>query len=159
MKNIIALFAFFILSACTHKHESPITLPNTEIRFITSKENNVAYKLFASLPEGYYTKGHHSYQESYPVLYLLDPDVEFAMAENIARIMVNYDTIRPFIIIGIGYQNQDLTTINSKEFWEQWTKNRARDYIPLQAEQGKEELEGGDHEYHGLSCLVPVRNG
>jgi uncharacterized protein len=129
-------------------------LPNTEIRFITSKENNVAYKLFVSLPEGYHTKGHHSYLENYSVLYLLDPDVEFGMAENIARSMVNYDTIRPFIIVGIGYQNQDLTTMNSKEFWEQWTKNRARDYIPIQVKQGKEEFEGGDHEYHGLSQLT-----
>ena len=57
MKNIIALLAFFLLSACTHRQEPPITLPNTEIRLITSKENNVAYKLFVSLPEGYNTKG------------------------------------------------------------------------------------------------------
>ena len=154
MKNIIALLAFFILSACTHKQESPITLPNTEMRIITSKENNVVYKLFVSLPEGYNAKGHHSYQESYPVIYLLDPDVEFGMAENIARTMVNYDTIRPFIIVGIGYQNQDLTTMNSEEFWEQWTKNRARDYIPIQVKQGKEDFESGDHEYHGLSQLT-----
>jgi len=105
-----------ILSACAYKHESQITLPNTEIRLITSKDNNVAYKLFVSFPEGYNTKGHHSYRENYPVLYLLDPDVEFAILENIARTMVNYDTTRPFIIVGIGYQNQDLTAMNSKEF-------------------------------------------
>ncbi|MFO1259289.1 MAG: alpha/beta hydrolase-fold protein [Gammaproteobacteria bacterium] len=121
---------------------------------MTSKENNIAYKLSVSLPEGYQTKGHHSYQESYPVLYLLDPNVEFGMAENIARTMMNYDTIRPFIIVGIGYQNQDLTTTNSKEFWYQWTKNRARDYIPIQVAQGKDDFEGGDHEYKGLSQLT-----
>ena len=140
MKKIIALLGLLILSACTHKHESQITLPNTEMRIITSKENNVAYKLFVSLPEGYHLKGHHSYLESYPVLYLLDPDVEFGMAENIARTMVNYDTIRPFIIVGVGYQNQDLTTMKSKEFWDQWTKNRAKDYIPIQVKQGKKSL-------------------
>ncbi|RTK92954.1 MAG: alpha/beta hydrolase [Rickettsiales bacterium] len=154
MKKTIALLGLLILSACTHRQEPPITLPNTEIRLITSKENNVAYKLFVSLPEGYDTKGHPSYQENYPVLYLLDPDVEFGMAENIARTMVNYDTIRPFIIVGIGYQNQDLTTMNSKEFWDQWTKNRARDYIPIQVQQGKEDFESGDHEYKGLSQLT-----
>jgi predicted alpha/beta superfamily hydrolase len=155
MKNIIVLLSFFILSACTHhRPESQITLPNTEICSITSQQNNVAYRLFISLPEGYRTKGHHSYQENYPVLYLLDPDVEFGMAENIARTMVNYETIRPFIIVGIGYQNQDLTTMKSKEFWDQWTKNRARDYIPIQVEQGKEDFESGDHEYKGLSQLT-----
>lgn len=155
MKKIICFIGLLILSACTHhRPESQITLPNTQIRSITSQQNNVAYKLFVSLPEGYNTKGHHSYQENYPVLYLLDPDVEFGMAENIARTMVNYDTIRPFIIVGIGYQNQDLTTMKSKEFWDQWTKNRARDYIPIQVKQGKEYFEGGDHEYHGLSQLT-----
>jgi uncharacterized lipoprotein YajG len=40
MKNIIALLAFFLLSACTHRPESPITLPNTEIRAITSQQNS-----------------------------------------------------------------------------------------------------------------------
>ena len=143
-----------ILSACAYKHESQITLPNTEIRLITSKDNNVAYKLFVSFPEGYNTKGHHSYRENYPVLYLLDPDVEFAILENIARTMVNYDTTRPFIIVGIGYQNQDLTAMNSKEFWDQWTKNRARDYIPIKVQQGQEDFESGDHEYKGLSSLT-----
>jgi predicted alpha/beta superfamily hydrolase len=150
MKNIICLISL-ILSACSYKHNSQITLPNTEIMHITSKENHVAYKLFISLPEGYNSRGHYSYRENYPVLYLLDPDVEFAMLENIARTMVNYDTIRPFIIVGIGYQNEDLTTMKSKEFWEQWTKNRARDYIPFQVEQGKEDFEAGDHEYNGLA--------
>jgi predicted alpha/beta superfamily hydrolase len=154
MKKIFCLVGILILSACTHRPEPPITLPNTEIRLITSKENNVAYKLFVSLPEGYHIKGHHSYLESYPVLYLLDPDVEFGMAENIARTMVNYDTIRPFIIVGIGYQNQDLINMKSKEFWDQWTKNRARDYIPIQVEQGKEDFEGGYHEYQGLSQIT-----
>jgi hypothetical protein len=155
MKKIICLIGVLILSACTHHRlESPITLPNAEMRLITSKENNVAYKLFVSLPEGYQTKWHHSYLESYPVLYLLDPDVEFGMTENIARTMMNYDTIRPFIIVGIGYQDQELTTMNSKGFWDQWTKNRARDYIPIKVEQGKEDFESGDHEYQGLSQLT-----
>jgi hypothetical protein len=53
MKKTIALLGLLILSACAHKHESQITLPNTEMRLITSKENHVTYKLFVSLPEGY----------------------------------------------------------------------------------------------------------
>lgn len=44
--------------------------------------------------------------------------------------------------------------MKSKEFWDQWTKNRARDYIPIQVEQGKEDFEGGDHEYKGLSQIT-----
>ena len=74
------------------------------------------------------------------MLYLLDPDIEFAMLESIARTMVNYDTIEPFIIVGIGYQNQDLATMNAKEFLDQWTKNRARDYILLKCSKAKKIL-------------------
>ncbi len=140
-----------LLCACSSDYAKQITLPNTETKFITSKENNVKYKLFISLPEGYYSKGNHSYKESYPVLYLLDPDVEFSLAENIARTLVNYDTIKPFIIVGIGYQDQDLLTMDSTIFWDKRTLNRARDYIPMQVNVGTEDFEGGDHEYKGLA--------
>jgi predicted alpha/beta superfamily hydrolase len=151
MKKIICIIGLLILSACTNKHDLQVTLPNTEMRLITSKENNVAYRLFISLPEGYNSKDHYSYREHYPVLYLLDPDVEFALAENIARTMVNYDTIRPFIIVGIGYQNQDLMMMDSQTFWDRWTQNRARDYIPIKVSASKEDFEGGDYEYQGLA--------
>ena len=77
------------------------------------------------------------------MLYLLDPDVDFSLAENIARTLVNYETIKPFIIVGIGYQDQDLSTIDSKIFWDKWILNRARDYIPIQVSAGKEDFEGG----------------
>lgn len=53
MKNIIALF---ILIACDYNNQPQITLPNTETRIINSKENNIAYNLFVSLPEGYNKK-------------------------------------------------------------------------------------------------------
>jgi predicted alpha/beta superfamily hydrolase len=148
---ILICLLLTLLCACSSGHEKQITLPNTEIKFITSKENNIKYKLFISLPEGYNLKGHHSYRESYPVLYLLDPDVDFSLAENIARTLVNYDTINPFIIVGIGYQDQDLSKMDSKMFWDKWTQNRARDYIPIQVSEGKEDFEGGDHEYKGLA--------
>ena len=106
----------FLLCACSSGPAKQITLPNIETKYITSKDNHVKYKLFISLPEGYYSKGHHSYRESYPVLYLLDPDVDFSLAENIARTLVNYNTINPFIIVGIGYLDQDLSTMCSKIF-------------------------------------------
>jgi predicted alpha/beta superfamily hydrolase len=138
-----------ILSACEPIPE--VALPNTVVGFVTSKKNNVSYKLFISLPEGYNSRGHHSYRENYPVLYLLDPDVEFGLVENIAGTMINYDAMEPFIIVGIGYQNQDLSIMDSKKFWDQWTKNRARDYIPVHVSAGKKDFESRDHEYKGLS--------
>ena len=64
MKNIICLIALMVLSACTCKHEAQITLPNTEVQVINSKENDVAYKLFVSLPEGYDIEENHSYRKN-----------------------------------------------------------------------------------------------
>jgi len=132
-----------LLCSCSSDHTKQVVIPNTEIKLITSEASNVKYKLFISLPEGYNLKGHHSYRESYPVLYLLDPYVDFLLVENIARTMVNYNNIKPFIIASIGYQNQDLSTIDSKIFWDKWTENRARDYIPIQVSAGKKDFEGG----------------
>ena len=149
---IVTCLSLALICSCTPDHTKQVAIPNTEIKHITAAANKVPYKLFISLPEGYHSKGHHSYRESYPVLYLLDPDVEFALAENIARTMVNYDNIEPFIIVGIGYQDQDLSTMDSKTFWDKWTQNRARDYIPIQVSAGREDFEGGDHEYKGLSA-------
>ena len=65
-------------------HAQQEAILNTEIKHITAAANKVPYKLLISLTEGYDLKGHHSYRESYPVLYLLDPDVEFALSEYIA---------------------------------------------------------------------------
>ena len=140
---IVTCLSLALLCSCTSDHTNQVTIPNTEIKQITAAANNVPYKLFISLPEGYHSKGHHSYRESYPVLYLLDPDVEFGLAENIARTMVNYDNIEPFIIVGIGYQDQDLSTMDSNTSWDKRTQNRARDYIPIQVSAGKEDFEGG----------------
>jgi uncharacterized protein len=151
---IVTCLLLALLCSCAPNHTKQVAIPNTEIQQITSASNNVPYKLFISLPEGYNTKGHYSYRKNYPVLYLLDPDVEFGIAENIARTMVNYDIIKPFIIVGIGYQDQDLSTMDSKTFWDKWTKNRARDYIPMQVSAGREDFEGGDHVYKGLSAYT-----
>jgi predicted alpha/beta superfamily hydrolase len=150
--KFLSVFLFLIvLSGCSCKHTKKVILNNTEINLITSKENGVRYKLFVSLPEGYYLEGNYSYREKYPVVYLLDPDVEFALAENIARTLVNYGAIKPFIIVGIGYQDQDLSMMDPKTFWGKWTHNRARDYIPTGVLSGIGKFEGGDYDYKGLA--------
>jgi uncharacterized protein len=96
----------------------------------------------------------HSYRDSYPVLYLLDPDVEFSLAESISRTLVNYNTINPFIIVGIGYQVEDLAKMDPKIFWDQWDINRARDYVPIEVKTGINDLEQGDAAHAGLATYT-----
>jgi len=106
------------------------SLAGTEIKYLTSK-NGVDYKLYIGLPEGYHDKENYSYRKNYPVLYVLDSDVDFPMVKNIADTMVkNSGAIEPIIIAGIGYKGQELSTHNSRVFWKNYMLNRTRDYIP-----------------------------
>lgn len=154
-QNRIFLHLLFLLSVflcgCSCDKEKNVSLPNTEIKFLTSSENGIKYKLYISLPEGYHSIESHSHRDSYPVLYLLDPDVEFSLAESIARTLVNYNTINPFIIVGIGYQEQDLAKMDTKTFWDQWDINRARDYVPIEVKTGVDDFEKGDADHAGLA--------
>lgn len=149
--KVIMISILFAIAGCTCDDSKKVLPPNVVIKYINSKENGIGYKLFISLPEGYYLKGNHSYKGNYPVLYLLDPDVEFSMAENIARTLINFDVVKPFIIVGIGYKDQDLSKMDPPSFWDKWTLNRARDYIPFQVKSGVNDFEGGDAEYKGLA--------
>jgi len=152
--KVIIISILFAIVGCTCDDSKKVLPPNVVIKYIDSKENGIGYKLFISLPEGYYLKENHSYKENYPVLYLLDPDIEFSMAENIARTLINFDTVKPFIIVGIGYQDQDLSKMNPAVFWDKWTLNRARDYIPFQIKSGTKDFEGGDAKYKGLASYT-----
>ncbi|MBI2792802.1 MAG: alpha/beta hydrolase [Gammaproteobacteria bacterium] len=141
-KIALAFLLSLFLCACFAKDVERVTLPDTEIKFITAKSNGIKYKLFISLPPGY-----RENKESYPVLYLLDPDGEFALSHNIAHNLINFDTIKPFIIVGIGYQDQELSKMTVDQFWKQLALNRARDYTPYRIQ----DFERSDEEYKGLT--------
>lgn len=124
--TILAVFMIIFICPCFASNVKEVKLPDTNTKFLTSKINGIKYVLFISLPEGYHTNKKH-----YPVLYLLDPDTEFPMTSNIAHNLINYGTINSFILVGIGYQNQSLQTIRNQQFWQNYSINRTRDYIPF----------------------------
>ncbi len=113
-------------SACSLKRVKPVCLKNTEVHSLGSKQSLVKYKLSISLPEGYANS-----QESYPVLYLLDPDDSFAMAYDIQRDLSTFLGSRKIIIVGIGYESQNDKHDAPKEFWRHFAENRTRDYLPF----------------------------
>ena len=126
----ILVYIFSLFTTSTNCFAKQVTLPNTEMKYLTSK-SGVDYKLYISLPEGYYDdKENFSYRKNYLVLYVLDGDIDFAMVKNITDTMVNFGTIEPIIVVGIGYKGQELSQYNSKIFWENYMLNRTRDYIP-----------------------------
>ena len=108
----------------------PVTLPNTDIRRITSEVNGVDYKLYVSLPEDYRTS-----EMRYRVLYMLDADYSFAIAHNIVEHLVQRNHLQPLILVAVAYDGPLRYRIN-----------RTRDYTPTHT------LEGGyGREYQKVS--------
>ncbi len=114
--TLIALVLFFALAAAP----PPLSLPDTEVRFLTAKANGIPYKLYVSLPPGYATSG-----KSYPVLYLLDADYSFPIARGIVQHMSDRSRLRQIILVGVAYDGP-----------ERYRLNRTRDYTPKFAPDG-----------------------
>jgi predicted alpha/beta superfamily hydrolase len=119
----ITIIALFLL-LCTYGIQAQITqiqnqkncLDNTEQFSLTSKYvEGETYVIQVSLPIGY-----SSSQQFYPVLYVLDGDVFFGMAKEIAMWLMFNEEIKDIIVIGISYgQGTDA-----------WYSKRVRDLMP-----------------------------
>jgi len=141
---IILLFLCVVFKAPAQKKgDDPYryTMPNTEIRYLSSKVNQVDYKLYISYPENY----RDSTSKKYPVLYLLDADYSFAIAKNITDHLAQRGHIKEMIIIGIAYAGHD-----------NYRVNRTRDYTPVNSVENvwfsdiQEEYSGGGPEFLGF---------
>ncbi|HKJ01793.1 MAG TPA: alpha/beta fold hydrolase [Longimicrobiales bacterium] len=97
----------------------PVTLPDTEVRFLSSQEG-IGYKLYVSLPPGY-----EASDEAYPVVYLLDADYSFAIARNIVEHLGDRGHLRRVIVVGIAYGGPPA-----------YRMNRTRDYTPTHSPTG-----------------------
>lgn len=98
---------------------NPYSMPNTEVRYLSSKSNNIEYKLYVSLPEDYQNS-----EQKYPVLYLLDADYSFAIAKNIVDHLAQRNHLQDVIVIGIAYAGEN-----------QYRLNRTRDYTPTNSDE------------------------
>jgi predicted alpha/beta superfamily hydrolase len=96
------------------------TLPGTEQFSITSTVGGLEYRIDVSLPPEYKT----ATAERYPTIYLLDGNLEFAIAAETQR-LVNMEGVPDLIIVGIGYQEDDPAV-----YTEAYAANRTRDYTP-----------------------------
>ena len=99
--------------------QQPTSLLNTEQFSVTSK-GGLEYRIDVSLPPKYSTTA----SVRYPTLYLLDGNLEFAIAAETQR-LVNMEGGPELIIVGIGYQEDDPAV-----YTEKYAANRTRDYTP-----------------------------
>ena len=97
-----------------------VTLPNTDVKHIRSEANDVEYKLYIALPNGY-----ESGDRRYGVLYVLDADYSFAIARNVVEHLSDRDHLEPLIVVGVAYGGP-----------LQYRLNRTRDYTPSHTLEG-----------------------
>lgn len=102
-----------------------VALPNTRVESITAKANNVEYKLYVGLPADY-----ASSDARYPVLYLLDADYSFPIAQTIVKHLSERERVRPMIVVAIACDGCDRYTSDA------YRRNRTRDYTPVFSPSG-----------------------
>lgn len=113
----------------------PVTIPDTELRFLTAASNGVGYKLYVGLPNGY-----EEGQERYPVIFTLDADYSFAIVRNVVEHLSDRNHLRRAIVVGIAYDGP-----------LRYRLNRTRDYTPVYAPDG-----GYGPEYQRVSGGAPA---
>jgi uncharacterized protein len=96
--SVALIAAFFRVAACAAQTSAPtVSLPDTELRTLTSERIGQRYELLVSLPEDYAKSG-----QSYPVLYVLDgwhfPFIAFLQENNVYS-----NRMRPVIIVNLSY--------------------------------------------------------
>ena len=111
------------LFATTLVAQQPTTLPGTEQFAVTSETDGVRYRIDVSLPPGYATAA----ADRYPTLYLLDGNLEFAMAVQAHRMLKIDGLVPAMIIVGIGYEEDDPAV-----YTPAYAANRTRDYTPTE---------------------------
>jgi predicted alpha/beta superfamily hydrolase len=94
-----------------------VSLPNSEVRTLTSAATGRDYDLYVHLPADYAQRQ----QQQYPVLYLLDGQWDFKLLDSIQGGLAYDGFVPEMIIVGITYsgQNADYDAL------------RAMDYTPV----------------------------
>lgn len=119
-KLIILLLSIILLSSVgqgmAQDDPTPATLRNTETFRLTSEYVGDDYEISVALPFGYATD-----EESFSVLYLLDPHFFMGTVTEQTRLLRSSTEMPPLIIVGIGYPPDSEQSI---------AELRGRDYIP-----------------------------
>lgn len=121
-KFFLFLIVILILgNSCTTQQKektnlkyNKIVTKHTEIRQIFSEEVGDSFYIYIKLPKKY-----NSTNKRYPVLYLLDGDIDFNMASSIVRYLQYGKELPEMIIVAPGYA----TMLSDNE-----TNHRERDY-------------------------------
>lgn len=101
------------------------TVPDTQIVPFVTKDASRHYKLLIGLPHGYAAEKN----VRHPVIYLLDADFSFPLAQTVLRHFNTRGQLTDAIIVGIAYPRAD-TDLDVYRF------TRTRDYTPSFSAKG-----------------------
>ena len=112
----------------------PVTIRDSELRFLKSRLLGKEYKILVALPIGYAES-----KETYPVLYVLDADLIFgAIAETVrlfAAARKSYSIEIPdMIVVGVGYPIESARTCYPMDMAKpsKYYRARAEDLTPTE---------------------------
>ena len=106
-----------------------VTIPNTEVRMLSSSHADQEFKIKVGLPLSY------SHTDlTYPVLYVLDPDIAFGTVAETAFLLQLGRELPELLLVGIGYpvesafgtfglRCRDLTPTEDNEWLEEFLKH------------------------------------
>jgi hypothetical protein len=109
-------------------HNFPlVTIPDSELRFLKSRQFGKEYKIQVALPAGYAES-----KETYPVLYLLDADIWFGGTAETVRLFAAFRKmasieVPDMIVVGIGYPTDPA---KPSEYYAEWLSVRVKDLTP-----------------------------
>jgi len=118
--GLLALAGAESLRAQDPPPHTAVTLPRTEIRYLSSRTVGHRYKLYVSLPQNYGDAARR-----FSVVFLLDADYSFALAHNIVEHLSDRRDLDQLLIVGIAYAGP-----------LRYKLNRTRDYTPTHVPTG-----------------------
>jgi predicted alpha/beta superfamily hydrolase len=120
---MVLLLSFVVFPAQmqnTTTDPSAVVVPDTQTIDLTSTTNGNDYRITVALPASY-----ASSEQTYPVLYVLDPLITFLSTTEMVRFLSWVGQLPELIVVGIGYPTNDLTEATSL---------RDRDYSRFEGE-------------------------
>jgi predicted alpha/beta superfamily hydrolase len=94
----------------------PVTLPGTELHTLESSSTQTDYRIYVALPESYELDD----TTTYPVVYILDGNLFFAMMVQAYRMMrILSAEVREAIFVGIGYPVESDNDVLVRRFMDQ----------------------------------------
>lgn len=80
----------------------PVVIPRSQTFLFESESLGRSYQIEVKLPPGYTLP--ENAERRYPVLYLNDATYNFQTAAGVTHYPMNYGTVEPFILVGVGYE-------------------------------------------------------